>query len=256
MGMSRKELSALDRIALGRAGKITREFKFGANLDVANGATEDVWGSDTDFVPLTANTQFEIVSTDDADSDVGGVKAQGAGVRTVRVYAIKADWTIAQEDVVMDGTQAVDLDSTYMGVYRLEVLTAGATGKSVGKISVVVDGAGAAQCFIEIGENQSEHGIFPVPAGITALIDDIFVGTDKSSGIIINLNIVDTLGTSLKTHKMAFRASTNGRSFTVPYAITEKTWIIWSATNSSGGAAYVSADINMRLIPNSMVGNY
>ncbi len=255
MGMSRKELSSLDRIALGRS-PITREFKFGANLDVANSATEDLWGSDTDFIPLTANTQFEIVSTDDADSDVGGVKAQGAGVRTVRVYAIKADWTIAQEDVVMDGTQAVNLASTYMGVYKLEALTAGATGNAVGKISVVVDGAGAAQCFMEIGKNQSEHAIFPVPAGLTALIDDIFVGTNKSSGIIINMNTLNTLGTSLKTHQMAFRASTNGRSFTVPFKVAEKTWIIWSATNSSGGAAYVSADMNIRLVPNSMVGNY
>ena len=159
--MSRLELSALDRVALGKLD-ILPERKFGANLDVANAATEDIWGSATAFVPLTANTQFEIVSSDTEDA------VDDIGARSVRIFGIKADWTLAQEDIALhatDGLIAVDLADTYMGVYRMQVLTAGSNGKNFGKLTLRVDGAGAEQCHIEVGENQSTHGLMKTLLG-------------------------------------------------------------------------------------------
>lgn len=245
--MPRQELDALDKTALGKLS-ILPEFKFGANLDIANAGTEDIWGSATAYVPLTANTQFEIASSSSDDKSTAGT-----GARTVKVYGLKADWTLAEETISMhatNGQTAVNLADTYMAIYRLKVMTAGSGGKNAGKITVKIN-AGADQCHIETGYNQSTHGHFPVPAGYTALIDSVLVSTDAASGVNAKVYVLDTLNNNLKTVKWNIQATGIPREFKKPQIVTEKSHIIWEATNGSGGTAFVSIDMDIRLVPNS-----
>lgn len=242
--MSRKELDSLDLTALGKHS-IEQRFIYGANLDVANAATEDLWGSATQYVALTADTAMEVVSSSVNDASAG------TGARTVRVKGVKADFTLEEEDVTLNGTTAVIFAETYLAIYEVVVLTAGSGGVNAGKLTCRVSVAGASQNHVEIGENKSSHGIYPVPAGFTLLIHEVFISTDASSGVNVKFYEIDTGNTGLKTLRSNFQANSISRNFKVPIKFNEKTHIIAEATNGSGGTAFVSMAFNGRLVPNS-----
>ena len=153
------------------------------------------------------------------------------------------------------GTTPVNLANTYMGVWRLRVMSAGVDGHNVGKITVRVASVGAGQGFIEATYVQSTHGIYPVPKEHTILLDGLIASTDKASGVNAKLYIVNTLENNLKTVRRNFQATGLPIVFKVPLVYTEKTWLIWEATNGSGAEAFVSVEFNFRIVKNGQLTN-
>jgi hypothetical protein len=142
--------------------------KFGSSSNIDTTPT-DVWDHATQniWLPPTAARVHEIVSTSDEDSDTGGVVAQGAGARTIRVWGLQT-WDLKEtsEDVIMDGTDGTDTISSYVIIHRMKVLTTGSTGlaANVGIISAVaaVDGTTTAQ--IAAIKGQTQMAIMGVPS--------------------------------------------------------------------------------------------
>jgi hypothetical protein len=245
--MSRKEISADDWVALGKRS-IEAENKFGANLTIANAATEDLWGSATAFVRQSSAAALQVYG------GANDVMTTGTGAWKVMIYGIDANFDRVSVEVELAGATPVTTVTAFLAVYRMVVTEAGSGGKNAGLIVCELPAGTVPQCFIEIGYNQSTHGHFQVPAGFTAIIDQVAVSTDAASGVNAKLYTQETTGTDLKTVKKNFQAS--GIPQKVKIVIPEKTWVYWEATNGSGGTAFVSVEYDMRLIPTSMIRSY
>ena len=166
--------------------------KFGEALDCDSGIATDVWdGADgstsTDiWVPPTAARVHAIVSTSDVDSDTGGSVAQGAGVRTIRLYGL-TDWDTAEssEIVVMDGTTAVNTASSYVIIHRMKALTWGANGVNTGVITATAatDGTVTAAITTEAShKNQTQMLIYGVPSTQKLRVKKFMASLVKSTG--------------------------------------------------------------------------
>ncbi len=130
--------------------------------DVAR--TEDVGGPARLPTPDSAGEQFTIVSDAAADN------ASGSGVRTVRLYIIRAsDGAEHTEDITMNGTTGVDTVITDgMFINDMHGLTVGANGVAQGNITAVKKGGTVADDlyqFIAEGGNKSLVPHRMVPAG-------------------------------------------------------------------------------------------
>lgn len=150
------------------------ERKFGEVLCVsANTEYSVAYGSNTRILRRFTETTFTIVSTSASDASAG------VGVRTMRVFGYKADFSQEYEDVTLNGTTPVNLTGTYIEVYRAYVLTCGTTRVNVGNI-VISTTAGTVHMTIQALHGQSQACYYIVPKGKKTQLIDLYLGVEKS----------------------------------------------------------------------------
>jgi len=132
----------------------------GYNADVGTSwETVHVAGGIRDY--LTVAERLQIVSTD-ADDD--GSPA-GNGARTVKVVGLDADWKEYDETITMNGTTNVTTANSFIRVFYLEVVTAGATGANEGTITASNNADTTVLETMTIGENKSHSAVYTIPVG-------------------------------------------------------------------------------------------
>ena len=174
--------SELD-LALNRIGGMEAGIKFGRNSDVDTGTVpEDLWeggglysGHPQNFTPETV----DVFSSSSADA------SGGTGARTVRIRGLKTDQSTAyeEEDITLNGTNAVTSINSWWRVNRVKVLTGGSGGANAGVITVRSTTT-TANVFaaVPVGSNQSQIGAFTVPAGQIMVLKRLRIAITRATG--------------------------------------------------------------------------
>jgi len=145
---------------------------------------------DTTFTPIAAGgiyrtptvpTTLEILSSDVNDT------LAGTGARKVFIQGIASDWSLQSETVELDGINPVDLDNSYLRVFRMYVEESGVyadavSGSHVGTLTLRETGGGDTWASIDISSGfalgQTEIGVYTVPLGKVAFIMSVHLQTD------------------------------------------------------------------------------
>ena len=154
--------------------------KFGDSDDLDDHAT-DIWdgadiGSTDVWVPPTQARLHEITSTSDVDSDTGGAIAQGAGMRTIKVYGLTS-WTDSAETteiVVMDGTDGTDTVNAYVIIYRMAGITWGAGGLNAGTVVATAATDATITAGIVIGNNNTHMAIYGISSTMKLRVSQFY----------------------------------------------------------------------------------
>ena len=140
--------------------------KFGRNSDVDAG-TEDLWAQGGLYVEATAASVVNFVSSSANDT------AAGTGARTISITGLNASDVEVTETLTLNGITNVPTVNSYIFISRVVVLTAGSGAANAGTITGTATGGGTPLLIsVAIGVNQSQLGIYKVPAGKSAYISD------------------------------------------------------------------------------------
>lgn len=140
--------------------------KFGRNSDVDAG-TEDLWAQGGLYVQATAASVVNFVSSSANDA------AAGTGARTILITGLNASDVEVTETLTLNGITNVPTVNSYGFISRVVVLTAGSGAANAGTITGTATGGGTPLLIsVAIGINQSQLGIYKVPAGKSAYIFD------------------------------------------------------------------------------------
>jgi hypothetical protein len=181
----------LDRIfalevAKGLVAKHSTINKFGRSTNVDNGVMTDIWdranATDDDDIwtaPTQARTHDIASSSTSDDGDPAGI-----GARTIRIYGLKTwdDAAETTEDITMDGTSNVATSNTYVIIYRMRVLTKGATNVNVGNITATAQTDGTVTAQINAGAGQTQMAVFGVPSTQKLYIFHLYGSVLRSAG--------------------------------------------------------------------------
>ncbi len=158
--------------------------KFGANFDIDNSGNEDVWSNGGNYTGFFDTAQsLEVVSSSALDDLVG------TGAQKIRVFGLDSNWDLSQEDIEMDGTNAVALSKTYIRIYRAYNTQCGSTDINQGNINIRVAGGGAVCAQILAGYGQTLQAIYTIPNGYTGFVTRAYC----DSGRVLNIAIVSEL---------------------------------------------------------------
>lgn len=187
-------------VARGNVPGVSHVNKFGRSpdLDQIASATavtigRSVWdggiaGAVNWLAPTTARTH-QIVSTDTDDASAG------VGARTIRVYGLDASFLLQEETITLNGTTNVPTANTYTMIYRMEVLTVGATGWNEGIIKATADTDTTVTAQITAEFNQTLMAIYQIPADKTGYLVHYDASLHKKGG---GTKLVDIFLMSMK----------------------------------------------------------
>ena len=234
-------------VAKGNIPGATAVFKFGYNPDV-NGTEETVWynGGDYDWSALTSATLIYFSSTSTADN------ITGVGARQVEVQGLDANYVEITETLDLNGQSQVATTQQFLRVNRAFVLTAGSSGTSIGTLygssEVGATGAGVPTGNIVVNMgllNQSQLGIYTVPAGRTFYLDDLnfTAGISQASKTATVRAVVRELGGVFRTRYInVVQSNQLIAKFEYPLAIPEKSDIelrvVTDTTNNQIGGSF------------------
>jgi hypothetical protein len=163
-------------VALGRRQGASTWNKFGYTSDVDSAATEVVASFGGAFTPLTTASTLSIVSSDVDDT------AGDTGARTVTLYGVDANRLAQTEIVTLDGITPVVTVSTWLGLNRVLVTSAGSSLTNEGTITVTAVTGSTVQAQIPLGEGTTQQAIFFTQADHQFLSDFLTVNVEKLSG--------------------------------------------------------------------------
>ncbi len=178
-------------VAKGNIGGVVGVNKFGRNMDIAAGTTEDIWdGSALYSFPATALMTSISQTTDQ-------VAMRGA---TIEVQGLDASWDAVTQNATLDAsdtTTVVTLTTALIRCFRMKVLA-----NVVGASEIRVHNAGETQDYaiIGTGNNQTEMAIYTVPNGKTAYLVDYYA----------NMNPAATKDPTTMQIRLWFRDNGNG----------------------------------------------
>ena len=152
--------------------------KWGYNADVDGATVETVWSVGGLFTPIVSAETLNVVST---STDDDGSPA-GTGAQSVIIYGVDANLDPQTEVVTMNGTTAVTTTSSWLGVNRVALYLAGATGTNVGNINVTATIEATTQAQIPAGEGSTQQAFSFVPTKHTALMDWLWINAVKDGG--------------------------------------------------------------------------
>ena len=243
-------------IARGNIAGMAIEHKFGRNPDVDTGTDpEDIWDGGGIWVAPTAARIHQIASTS-ANDDTDGA-GTNAGARTVRVFGLNSSFSLQQEDKVLDGQSNV-ATLAYTIIYRMQVLTAGATGSNEGTITATADTDGTVTAQINIGNNQTGMAVYQIPDRKTGYMLNFYGSLADSGGAGANVDIqllVQPFGSVFQVRQ--FHGLTNAGAahfnhiFPVPYVsggLFAKDTIKMQVKTTSANDAVVSAGFDIILV--------
>jgi hypothetical protein len=160
------------KVSKGEIAGASSLYKFGYNPDIDTGE-ETIWTQGGLYVyPAAAAVRYV------SSSNVNDTSA-GTGARTVVVEGLDDVYAAASETVALNGQTQVVTVGQFVRVNRIYVATAGSGGTGAGTIYVSNSGAtsgvptGDVFAAIVQGENQSQMGIYTVPAAHSLYIDNV-----------------------------------------------------------------------------------
>ena len=171
------ELSEFERAA---AGEVV--YKFGFNTAV--GTTEEgILSQGGVFLYPAAATTMTISSSAGAD-DVGST-----GATSVQIYGLDANYLEQTETLAMDGQTEV-VTAEYIRVFRAIVRAAGSGETNAGTIHIgegtVTAGVPATSYLqIGIGDGQTLHTAYTIPANKTAYLTQLLMSTGGNANTVV-----------------------------------------------------------------------
>ncbi|KKK80668.1 hypothetical protein LCGC14_2821180, partial [marine sediment metagenome] len=155
---------------------LTHINKFGRNANVDQAAVPIA----DDGVTLanwqaSAAAATNIISSDNADNG-----ATATGALTCIVHGLDANYQYVTEEVTLNGSTQVVLNTAFLRVWRIVVDTAGSGNTNAGAIDVRHSTTVLAR--IPIGNNQTEMAMFTVPTGHHGVIEDVYGELEKAGG--------------------------------------------------------------------------
>ena len=174
------------RAALGTLNGVYVVEKFGDNPTLDVGVAETIWEGQG-LYPWDAFASgaqvLEAVSASASDT------LAGTGARTVRVEGLGSNYELQNENVTLNGTTAATLSLPFIRVFRIRVITAGSSGTNAGVITIRLSGGGVTVGTVSAGENQSQMGIYTIPANKTGLIVQFQSALSKKQSTIVEAEI-------------------------------------------------------------------
>lgn len=147
--------------------------KFGYNNDVDSAAAETIWAVGGTYSPPTTATALDIVSSSTAD------ESSGTGARNVYITGLDANRKLQTEAVSLNGTTTVTTSTTWLGINRAAVGSAGSGQENAGTITITADTGGATLALIPAGEGTTQQCIYHVQLQSKALADWMYINCLK-----------------------------------------------------------------------------
>ena len=234
-----------DEIALGLRQGSTLWNKFGYNADVDIG-TEVIAAFGGTFTPLTTASTLTVVSSSAAD-DVGGT-----GATAIVVYGVDANRKSQIEVVVMDGATPVVTASTWLGVNRAAIYTAGSGLVNAGTITITATTGGATQANMPAGQGTTQQCIFFTQADHQGLFKWLTINCLKLSGSSPTVTIRGWVYSAVSAAKYeVFRTKIdtsveNSINFSppIPFVVGEKS-VFWLEVTTTANNTEVSARLSL-----------
>jgi hypothetical protein len=224
-------------VAQGKFSGFSTVNKFGKNADIDVG-TEDIWGTGGTWVAPTVARVHNIVSSNVNDASAG------TGARTLTISGLDASYLEISEMLTMNGTTVVPTVNSYTIIHRAIVNTAGSTGSNVGTITATAVTDGTISLTISATKNQSQFGIYQVPANKTAYLYQFHGGISGGTSLELDLYIKPFGGVfNLKNTLLLTAAgqSTDVISYDTPLVITEKSIIKLTGTATANNTIVVGS---------------
>lgn len=229
--------------------------KFG-HADAVLATQTTIWDQSTLYSYLASATILQISSSDVDDT------AAGPGARTVMIFGLDADYNEIDEAVILDGRTQVPTEKKYLRIFRMHVMTTGATGYNEGDIYA---GTGSPTAgvppnkFAKIvydttfsrGENQTLMSLYTVPAGKTAYLMRFWFNENSAKSFETWIYTRDNaIGSpfQVKLRTMLLDGIVD-QNLSVPLKFTEKTDIEMRAAVAAPPAD-ISAGFDLILIDN------
>lgn len=177
-------------------GLYMSELRLRAQMGALPGVTPFVlWGTNA---AMTTSIHGEVISPESSTltvlrtaaatpfivSDSANDTAAGTGARTVTVTGVTSTYALASEVLTLNGTTAVNMAGSYIGINSMTVETAGSNGINAGNIYVGTGGPSAGKptavvdCMIPgtspIATNVHCCAMYTVPASYRVVILDLF----------------------------------------------------------------------------------
>ena len=148
--------------------------KYGRNLDIDNGNTEDIHDAGGTWVAPTQARIHQIKSTSGSDDG----DPAGVGAQTVKIYGLLTwdDTAETIESITINGVSNVPTANAYVIIYRMKVTAWGATSINVGTITATADTDGTVTATIRAGIGQTQMAIYAIPSTQKMYITTMFVG--------------------------------------------------------------------------------
>lgn len=209
--------------------------KFGVATSVS--LTEVVvWDGNSDYSYPTSAATLGVVGTSTTDNS------------QITVQGVDADYNFVSNIVTLNGTTTVTTSDTYLRANRAFVSD---DNEPSGDVNIRHSGNLVAQ--ISSGENQTLMAIYTVPAGHTAFMKQLHVGSSTET-ILQYMTVrlkVRKPGGVFRTHaKYTISDNSMEETFPIPLVFTEKTDIHITAESSSGAAQQVHGLFDLILIKN------
>jgi len=161
---------------------ITPARRFGHNHDV--GTVEETVSHIGAVMYYPAAAETLKIKSDDADDDGAPV---GTGARTVWLQGLDDSYGLITDTVTMNGTTAVDSNVDFLRVFKMKVMTAGASGFNEGEITAYGADGTSKIMSIHNAENESHSASFTVPADEVFYITEMVLTSAGSKGADLRL---------------------------------------------------------------------
>lgn len=157
--------------------------KFAASTLIPINTERDVWDSPTSLVYLTDEEFMNISSTDPDDTELG------SGARTVLLLGLDINLGRISETIIMDGGGVVVSSKKYFRVYRMQVVTAGASASAEGTITATAAVSGTEQARIISSNNTTLMSHMTAPAGVVTVGKGFTVSVAAGKSAVFRLYI-------------------------------------------------------------------
>ena len=241
-------------IARGLIRGTTVIHKFGRNPSVG-GAPETIWEQGGIYTYLTVASTVYVSGADAQDS------AAGTGARTVTVLGLDASYNEIEETLTVDGAVST---KSFLRVYRAFVASSGSLQTNKGAVLVSTGASGGGTVLADIGVigtgttfglGQTQLALYTIPAGKTGYLCNWNVGIGA-----YNDTATATLYTREAGNGLIFRTrdvmdvpgGLHQRTYTVPFALPEKTDIEIRAIATTGTTVSSAFDIILYDTPRTM----
>ncbi len=174
-------------IAQGNVAGMSGGNKYGRNIEIDASVIADIWdgghtlangGTSLIWLAPTAAAVHNIASTSDVDSTGNG------GALTIEVRGLP-DWDTAEiaDTLNMVGTNNAPTQA-FVIIYRMRVLTSGATAINVGVITATATAPSATTvtAIIRAGKGQTHMAILGIPSTQTLYMKDLWASANKAGG--------------------------------------------------------------------------
>lgn len=128
----------------------------------------ELWGQGGIFYWPASAQDVEIVSNNENDL------AASTGAHKIIVEGLSSTYALVSEEVTLNGTTAVDLETSFLRINKMYVSVHGTSNANLGNITLRIDGEGATLLYMAAGDNQSFNATRTIPLGYTGVLINWF----------------------------------------------------------------------------------